>query len=541
LSASKRPAEPAEMEGRVLKGLCASSGFCKGRIFIEVIKARKAHQKQSPDAEERALIAAIAAALSGLSELMAEADEEAGAMLAFQMAMLEDDALTSPARDAIREGEAADQAFKRALDDEIAGYEAADDAYFRARASDLVDLRDRVLDHLLGSASKALPKGCLLLADDMTPSRFLSTDWAGGGILLRKGSPSSHVAMLARARGVPMVVGFDGALSAGTEVLVDAEAGHVVAAPSAMQRQRFLSRMEAAQQRDSAAAAYLYKPAMTADGEPITIQINIASPDELDGLDPALCDGIGLVRTELLFEGRALPDEDTQYAVYARIIGWANGRPVTIRTLDAGGDKPIPGVTAEGESNPFLGLRGVRLTLQRADLFRVQLAALCRAAAHGPLQIMLPMVSIPEELVQTRALLADVVADLARRDIAHQLPPLGMMVEVPAAAIAPEIFDAEFYSIGSNDLTQYVLAAGRDIASVAPLARTDHPAVLRLVGEVARYGAKTGRKVSLCGDAGGDPAMIPHLLRAGLRTLSMAPRLVASAKALIASLSANPI
>ena len=241
------------------------------------------------------------------------------------------------------------------------------------------------------------------------------------------------------------------------------------------------------------------------------------------------------MRTELLFEGKALPDEDTQLAAYRAILLWADGRPVTIRTLDAGGDKPIAGLTPDGESNPFLGLRGVRLTLRRPDVFKIQLAALCRAACHGTLEIMVPMIAVPRELEQVRILLDDVIQDLAARGIDHLRPALGMMVEVPSAALTPNRFDAAFFSIGSNDLTQYVMAAGRDIDSVADLARSDDPAVLQLIAHVVSHGKATGRKVSLCGDAGGDPALINTLLKTGLTTLSMSPGLVAQAKAMISS------
>lgn len=254
------------------------------------------------------------------------------------------------------------------------------------------------------------------------------------------------------------------------------------------------------------------------------------------GLDPAICDGIGLVRTEILFHGQgALPHEDAQYQAYRRIVAWADGRPVTIRTLDAGGDKPIQGVTVDGESNPFLGLRGIRLSLCRPVLLNIQLRALARAAAHGDLRIMLPMVTVPAELEAARKLLGEAVASLAHDNTPFGRPRLGIMVEVPAAAIAVDQFDSDFFSIGSNDLTQYVTAAGRDIGTVADLADPLNPAVLRLIASVARHGRETGREVSLCGDAGGDPSVIGALLRAGLRSLSVAPASVGAAKQAIAA------
>jgi phosphotransferase system enzyme I (PtsI) len=275
---------------------------------------------------------------------------------------------------------------------------------------------------------------------------------------------------------------------------------------------------------------------MTADRVRIAVHLNIAGPSELEAIRPTVCDGIGLVRSEFLFHGAAgLPDEETQLAFYCRIVEWAEGRPVTIRTLDAGGDKPIAGLTIDGESNPFLGVRGVRLSLIRPEVFRVQLRALARAASHGALKIMLPMVTAPAELAAARALLDEELAALAASGVAARRPPLGIMVEVPATALTIEEFDADFFSIGSNDLTQYVTAAGRDIAAVADLADPLNPAVMRLVGMVVAHGRAHGREVSLCGDAGGDPAVIPRLLATGLRSLSVAPAALGRTKAAIAS------
>jgi len=272
---------------------------------------------------------------------------------------------------------------------------------------------------------------------------------------------------------------------------------------------------------------------VTADGVAVAVHINVAGPDELASLSPAICDGIGLVRTEFLFAGEGLPDEETQYRVYRRLTEWAAGKPVTIRTLDAGGDKPVAGLTAAGESNPFLGMRGIRLSLARPEVFAVQLRALARAACHGALRIMLPMVTVPEELEAARALLDTEVAALRTAGMLATRPPIGIMVEVPAAALAIERFDAAFFSIGSNDLTQYVTAAGRDIAAVADLANPLNPAVLRLIRMVAEHGRARGREVSLCGDAGGDPEAIGPLLAAGLRSLSVAPFALAATKAAI--------
>jgi phosphotransferase system enzyme I (PtsI) len=337
-----------------------------------------------------------------------------------------------------------------------------------------------------------------------------------------------------------MVVGLDGAsvaMAAGREAVVDAAAGEVVLDPTDTTRIAFAARAKKEKTADAAAAAFRDRPARTRDGTRIALNLNIGSAVELEGIDPAICDGVGLVRTELLFRAPGgLPDEETQYQAYRRIVAWAQGRPVTIRTLDVGGDKPISGVTVDGESNPFLGLRGIRLSLRNPALLQTQLRALARAAVNVDLRVMLPMVTTPAELEASRKVLAEALSSLAHDDVPASRPKLGMMVEVPAAAIAIDQFDADFFSIGSNDLTQYVTAAGRDIGAVADLADPLNPAVLRLIASVARHARETGREVSLCGDAGGEPRVIGALLRAGLRSLSVAPALVGAAKQEIAAI-----
>jgi phosphotransferase system enzyme I (PtsI) len=216
-------------------------------------------------------------------------------------------------------------------------------------------------------------------------------------------------------------------------------------------------------------------------------------------------------------------------------LRWAKLKPVTIRTVDAGGDKPVPGFTVE-EGNPFLGLRGIRLSLSRPEIFRVQIRALLRAAPHGSLKVMFPMVSVPDEYRRATAMFAEEALMLQASGVAHRMPALGIMVEVPSVAIAPEEFaEAAFFSIGSNDLTQYVMAAARDNGAVASLNSVLNPAVLRLIGQVAAFGRANNIPVSLCGDAGGDPLAIPALIKAGLRDLSVAPAQLAAAKAAVAA------
>jgi phosphoenolpyruvate-protein phosphotransferase (PTS system enzyme I) len=523
------------MAGRIVQGICASPGSAAGTLFLPQIKPSHWVPTGDPAREAAFLRQAIQAALQELAALEATVSGDARDMLALQSALLGDDALAEPVFAAIDAGAPADAAWREAMETEISGYEASPDEYFRARAADLRDLQDRVEACLLGTSRAAIPPGSIVHADDLPPSQIITANWQGGAILLAHGSVTSHAAMLARARGIPMIVGLGQLLvRAGTPVLVDGKTGTVTIEPSEDDRRAFQERASAESVTRAALRRHLPGEARTRDGTRISLCINIADPAELDSVDPTHCDGIGLVRTELLFEGRALPDELTQFSVYRRIAEWARGKPVTIRTLDAGGDKPIVGVTVAGETNPFLGMRGVRLSLEQPALFSVQLRALARAAAHGTVEIMIPMVSIPSEMAQCRALLEAALATLVHDNISHGRPKLGMMVEVPAAALTPECFDADFLSIGSNDLTQYVMAAGRDNSAVRKLADPGQEAVLRLIQSVAAHGASAGRRVSLCGDAGGDPLLIPQLLRRGLLSLSVAPAQLAAAKAAIA-------
>ena len=447
------------------KGRAASPGLASGPVVpIENVATRTEAMTAvaaDPAAELASLAQALEGASSQLAALIDRVDADAAEMLEFQLAMIEDEELSAPAVAAITDGAAAPVAFAAALDAAIAGYLASDDDYFRARSADLSDIRDRVLRLLAdpGMAERReSPKGAILVGVDITPSRFLEVDWsAGGAIALAEGSPSSHVAMLARARGVPMVTGL-GSLDVDERAvaIVDGETGTVWFDPDAeMQAEHEALRARRAHEA-AAARAYLDKPARTACGEAVSVMVNIAEPDEVDGIDPAHCDGVGLMRTEFLFHGPGgLPDEETQYRAYRKVLEWAGGRSVTIRTLDAGGDKPVPGLTI-AEANPFLGCRGIRLSLLRPDVFRVQLRALARAAVHGNLQVMLPMVSRPEEVGRAGELFDACIAELRAEGVeAVRRPPLGIMVEVPCVAITPERFlAADFFSIGSNDLTQ---------------------------------------------------------------------------------------
>ena len=521
-----------------IEGRSAAPGIALGPLVRLSPVKHDVRRGRSIAEEHQALVDALTASQEALGLLAREAgDDEAEAILAFQIALLEDDTLVAPAFARIAEGDAAHLAWSAAIDPEIASYEAAEDPYFRGRASDLRDLRDRVLRHVAGEADQIVPAGVIVAADDMPPSIFLATDWREGGLVLRRGSPSSHVAILAKSRGVPMIVGVDvDRLDDGSEALLDGDAGLLIVDPDAETRAGYRQRSAELAEARKAMASF-NGPVQTAAGEPVRVMINVTGLAELATIDPGHVDGIGLMRTEFLFHGRdKLPTEEEQYRIYRRMLEWASDKPVTIRTLDAGGDKPIAGLTQPDDMNPFLGVRGVRLSLRRPDVFRAQLRALARAAVAGNLKVMVPMVTVPEELDRCRALFEQACNELRREGVPAQMPPLGMMVEVPAAALTIEDFNADFFSIGSNDLIQYVAAASRDEPQLADLTRPSR-AVFGLIGYVVDYANRAGREASLCGDLAGDPEQVAALLDKGLRIFSVAPGALGPVKAAITSYS----
>jgi phosphoenolpyruvate-protein phosphotransferase (PTS system enzyme I) len=529
--------------GQAYRGRTASIGFAQGP-FVRVDAGANGERVAGTLVDEAlALRNAIDTASRQIAELAAMAGGEAAQILEFQVALLEDEDLVSAILALIGEGEPADAAWQAVLDEQIADYNSAPDEYLKARSSDLADLRDRVLNILRGGEGHALriPSGAVVCADDLPPSRFLEIDWSdGGGLALLRGSPTSHVAMLARARGIPMVVQLGAVPEAGTTALLDGEGATLELDPSTEQIGSFERRREIHRKSRASARAILRRPAASWRGERIKLLINIQRVEDVDYPDAQYADGIGLMRTEfLLTERSSLPDEETQFQVYDAVLRWADRRPVTIRTYDAGGDKPVPGFTTDGEANPFLGVRGLRLCLARPEIFAVQLRALARAAMRGNLKVMFPMVTSNDELETARKLFADVVQGLQADGIAATLPELGIMVEVPAAALAIASFKSAFFSIGSNDLAQYVLACDRSNGALAPLMDPLHPAVLELITRTADHGRRAGTAVSLCGDMASDPRCIPALLSCGLRELSVNVSALAQIKQTIGRLGSG--
>jgi phosphoenolpyruvate-protein phosphotransferase (PTS system enzyme I) len=527
--------------GLSYRGRTASIGFARGPL-VRVDAGTNGERVAGNLVEEAlALRAAIDAASGQIADLAGIAGGEAAQILEFQVALLEDEDFIEAIFGSIGEGDPADVAWRSALDAQIADYNSAADEYLKARSSDLADLRDRVINVLRGGGGEALkiPSGAVVCADDLPPSRFLEIDWSGGGgLALLRGSPTSHVAMLARARGIPMVVQLGAVPDIGATALLDGEGATLELDPSAEQVRLFEKRRESHRKSRASARAILRRPTASWHGERIKLFINIQRVDDLEHADAQYADGIGLMRTEfLLTERGSLPDEETQFQAYDAVLRWADRRPVTIRTFDAGGDKPVPGFTLDGEANPFLGVRGLRLCLARPEIFAIQLGALARAAVRGNLKVMFPMVTSAGELEAGRKLFADVVQRLQADGIAAMLPELGIMVEVPAAALAITSFKASFFSIGSNDLAQYVLACDRSNGALAPLMDPLHPAVLELIARTAEHGRRAAISVSLCGDMASDPRCLPALLNCGLRELSVNASALAQIKQTIDRLS----
>jgi phosphoenolpyruvate-protein phosphotransferase (PTS system enzyme I) len=531
--------EGSQLE-RQFEGQVACAGLTEGFIVrraLPHLNGVNGSRTLHPSTERQLLESAVQKAASELERLKAAGGAVGSEIIEFQIEFLRDAALLDPAFQSIEEGKSASLAFRAALESQIAEYRSSNDKYFAARTSDLTDLRDRVLAALAPISVEPSPAaqedGGIYVGDELTPSRFLELDWSRWrGAALLGGSTASHVAILARSRGVPLLVGLRAdlaELSDGEPAVLDAESGRLIVNPSDVATSQFQMRKRARSAQTEAEARYRSVPAISASGTRIAVQINVEAEKTLEGLEPDCCDGIGLTRTEFLFHD-GLPDEEVQYRFYRRLMDWAGGKPVTIRTLDAGGDKPIAGLTMLGEENPFLGVRGVRLSLLNPAVFRVQLRALARAAALGPLKVMLPMITVPDEMAAARQMMLEEVDSLVARGTRAVVPPIGIMVEVPAVAISITRFDAAFYSIGTNDLIQYVTASSRGSAALAGLYDATNPAVLELIARVAAHGRSVGREVSVCGDMASDPRLVRYLLEAGITSLSVAPAALGSVK-----------
>lgn len=494
-----------------------------------------------PEAEQTRFAAARDAARAAIRDARDRAAERVGeedaAVFDAHEQFLDDPALVEDVEGAIEEGAPAERAVDDRFADAIAQFEAMD-GRMAERADDLRDVRDRVLRVLLDVSSVDLgdlPDGTVLLAERLTPSDTAELDPdAVAGIATVTGGRTAHAAIIARSLSIPAVVGVGKSLREvedGAEVLVDGEGGWVVVDPDAAQRAAVGAKE----------ASVVTDRVSTTDGRAIEVAANVGGESELGPAAERGADGIGLFRTEFLFYDReSPPGEDEQYeAITAALKTFPTDR-VVVRTVDVGGDKPVPYLDLPAETNPFLGSRGIRLSLgEHAGLFETQLRALLRAAAHaearedaGELAVMFPMVSRVEEAEAALEVVESVAADLADEGVDHAVPELGAMVETPAAAFMADAFAdrLDFLSIGTNDLTQYVMAADRENDAVAAYHDPLHPAVLRAIDRTTTAASATDAWVGMCGEMAGDPALTELLVGLGLDELSMSAVTVPAVK-----------
>jgi len=544
---------------RTLAGMPASDGVAVGRAHIFRRSAPPARRRVDPadiDAELRRLQRAVASARAELHELrkrLGKSSSDRAEIFRVHTLMLEDPELVGRAWTLIVE-DACDAAWavERAGSAVAEAIAELPDEYLRTRADDVRDVVDRVLramDSSRRSSLAALEEPAVVVARELFPSDTVEMDRARVlGLVIEQGSATSHAAILARTGGIPAVVGVRDLLQAVSEgdfLIVDGDAGTVVVNPTAEELSAARATRERTLRRRALDRTAAVVPAVTSDGQRVTLAANISSPAHVDEALAYGAEGIGLLRTEFLFLDRhEPPSEDEQFEVYRGVLEGMGGRPVIIRTLDAGGDKPVAWLDSAPEANPFLGLRGLRLSLKREDLFLVQLRALLRAAEYGDLWVMFPMVSGVQEIRAAKRLLQKACDELARYPgegggVGRERLRVGAMIEVPSAALLSEavLAEVDFASIGSNDLIQYTLAADRSNAAVAGLADAAHPAVLRLISEVVSAARRAGRPVGICGDMAGDPVMAPLLIGLGVRELSMAPSRLPVVKRAIKSVS----
>jgi phosphocarrier protein FPr len=471
----------------------------------------------------------------------ARAGEYSAAIFDAHLLFLDDAVLLEPARHAIFEdGRNAAEAWQAAAEAVASDYRSLDDEYVRARAEDLTGIARQVVAALTGDrAGTSLTRPGIVVAADLTPADTVALDRElAYGIATAAGSPTSHSAILARSLGIPAAVGLGEALlqvPEGTELLLDGDAGTVYVEPAEELAAEYARRSAAREESAREAYTHAAKPALTHDGRRIEVVANIGSSDDVSAALANGAEGVGLLRTEFLFlERDSMPREDEQYAAYRGIGQALEGRPLVLRTLDVGADKPLPYLPAQTEANPFLGVRGIRLTLARRELLETQLRAVVRTAADHPLKVMFPMVSTLDEYRQARAVLERICEELGAPEL-----EVGVMVEVPAVALAASAFapEVDFFSLGTNDLTQYTMAAERGNAAVAGLADGLHPAVLRLIGTVVEAASRHGRWVGVCGELASDPTAVPLLVGLGVTELSANPPAIPAVKQAVRTIS----
>ena len=537
----RQPTDP-----NLLIGVAASPGLAVGEVFqVRRMEIDVAEPGAGVDAERRRLAAALAAAHGQLAalraQLHAKADPAKAAIFAAHEELISDPDLLEIAESAIAKGKSAGFAWKKAAATHADRLAALRNELLAQRANDLRDVGQRVLSLLTGVDVRppAYPPNSVLVAEDLTPSETAALDRSRvSGICTTRGGATSHVAILARSLGIPALAGVDPAVLEvpdGTVVILDANDGTLRLHASSEQVAVIRRAQERSELRRRENAARALEPAITLDGRRIEVLANIGGLEDATRIAALGGEGVGLLRSEFLFLGRRdAPTEEEQFETYKAIAeALGPGRPLIIRTLDVGGDKPLAYLPIPKEDNPFLGERGVRVGLDRPEILRTQLRAILRAAAFGKVSVMFPMIATLNELRDVKAMLGEEAASLG-------VPPVaaGIMVEVPATAIMAAQFarEANFFSIGTNDLTQYTLAMDRGHPKLARQVDGLSPAVLRLIAHTVRGAQPLGRRIGVCGAIASDPGAVPILLGIGVDELSVSLPAIPAVKAQIRGL-----
>ena len=548
----------APAEGKLI-GMPASPGIVIGPVHLLLWEVPEVSHRIVPDEaiprEIQRFHEAIEKAKARLMQVKQRAERHAGseeaAIFEVQLMILSDSELLDSVVKLIRQNLGAEKAFDLVLIEWRQNFARHSQPTIRERVGDLTDIHIRVLSILLGLPDHDpvdLPKGsnAILVTHDLTPSLTVQLDRdAISAIATDAGTRTSHVAILARSLGLPAVVGLRDAthrLHPGEEIILDGSSGVIIAQPTAAQIEAYSDRaMRELVTTQEMQALSLAEP-VTVDGVRITLRANVDLPEEADAAAHSGAEGVGLMRTEFLVVGRAtMPDEEEQYKAYTRVVKAFGDHPIVIRTFDVGGDKlPVGGFPTE--PNPFLGWRAIRMCIDEPELFKTQLRALLRAAMHGDIRIMLPLVVTVDEVRQAKKLLATAAEELDARGVEYRHDiPLGVMVETPAAAVGADtlIGEVDFFSIGTNDLVQYTLAVDRGNANLASRFTPLHPAVLRLIQRTVDVGHSNGLEVSVCGEMASQPIMAFALIGLGVRQLSVAARSVPLVKAIVRGVSAK--
>lgn len=544
----------------VLEGTGVSRGVAIGVVHRHAAEAVTVAEYRLPQSRVAAELSRFADAAERAGREVAQlqikaeglegaAAEELGYLLDAYRQMLRDSRLIRGVRGRIeRDRVNAEAAVQREIDEIAHAFEAMQDSYLSARVADIRDLGRRLIRNLTGMPYRpfqVLPRNAVILAEELTPADTALLDPRQvAGLATVLGGAESHTAIMARSLGLPAVVGVAGLMKgvrSGDVVVIDGREGKVIVNPRPEVLKDYRRRRAAFLRGRRALDRLRDLPAVTRDGVHIQLQANIELPGEVQSVLASGAEGIGLLRSEFLFMNRDdLPGEEEQFQVLRDLVCRMEGRPVTVRTLDVGGDKLARGLGISPGANPALGLRAVRLSLSQPDLLEAQLAACLRASAFGPLRILIPMVATVEEMRAVRAVMERVVKRLRRDHVpmADPLPPLGVMIEVPGAALAADALSwhADFFAIGTNDLTQYTLAIDRADETVAHLYNPLHPAVLRLIQFSAEAALRARIPVCVCGEVAGDPRFTALLLGLGIHDLSMSATNVAVVKQRIRTL-----